>query len=304
MKARKIVLASACLVLLVIAVIQTVTSRIDPVKIISVKEEIDEIKVERPEGNFSLKKNGEDWFVQDKYVGNFNVCQDLADALREVKILGKVAKSDKEEILAKYDLNKDKVYTVSVLHEGKVLRTYSVGKATSTNSQVYMRIDGGNDVCMAAGKIQNDLSKSINDFRSKVILNLNKDDIVSVTVKPAAAEEWTITRSAQGTDWTISGAGIKADAVLDSEITSGWFGGCANLAASDWLSDNENIAAPKLLDAEIKTSNKTIRLSFFSEQDEEGSDIYWGTCSEMPYSFKLAKYSVQKFQKNPEDFIK
>ena len=48
MKARKIVLASGCLVLLIIAIIQAVTGRIDPVKILSVKEEIDEIVIERP----------------------------------------------------------------------------------------------------------------------------------------------------------------------------------------------------------------------------------------------------------------
>lgn len=80
MKVRKIILASACLVLLVIAIIQTVSGRIDPVKVLTLKENIDEVLVERPEGNLHLVKQGEDWFVSDKkYMGNFNACESFAE---------------------------------------------------------------------------------------------------------------------------------------------------------------------------------------------------------------------------------
>ena len=302
MKARKIVLASGCLVLLIIAIIQAVTGRIDPVKILSVKEEIDEIVIERPEGNLNLKKSGEDWFINDKYVANYNEIEGIADSFSEVKILGKVTKTDNEEVLSKYDLNKDKAYKVTVLHDGKKLASYSVGKSTSTDSQVYIMIGDSNEVSMAQGNLKDDCSKTINELRSKAVLQLQKDDMTSVTVKPVDGKAWTVTRSGEGNIWNISGEGTGG-LELDSEITSNWFQGCATLAATDWLGDNEEIPAEKIIDVEIMTGKK-VTLSLYQGRDEEGTELYWGSSSETPYNFKLAKYSVQKYHKNPEDFTK
>lgn len=314
MKARKIILASACLVLLVIAIIQAVASRIDPVKILTLKNEIDEVLIERPEGDLHLIKQGEDWFVGDKkYTGNFNACENLADKFAEVKLLGKVTKSDNEAVLAKYDLNDEKVYKVSVYSEGKTLRTFRVGKTTSTNSQVYMMVDGSNDIYMAAGTLQNDCAKSINDLRSKVVIQIDKDSIQSVTVDKAenADEdvalvygEWTLTRGSEGNVYSIAGETVPSDFELDDDKAATWFGSCASLAATDWLPDGAEIPAEKLLKVRMVLSDRTITLDLYQGADDDGTEMYWGKCSESPYAFKVAKYSVQKFQKNPGDFSK
>ncbi len=314
MKVRKIILASACLVLLVIAIIQTVSGRIDPVKVLTLKENIDEVLVERPEGNLHLVKQGEDWFVSDKkYMGNFNACESFAEKFADVKLLGKVTKSDNEAVLAKYDLNEEKVYKVTVSSEGKTLRTFRVGKTTSTNSQVYMMVDGSNDIYMAAGTLQSDCAKPENDFRSKAVIQIDKDFIQSITVDKAEEAdedvarvygEWTLIRGTEGNVYSISGETVPPDFELDDEKAATWFSGCASLAATDWLGDNEEIPGEKMIKASIKLVNKTISLDLYNGVDEDGTEMYWGRCSETPYGFKVAKYSVQKFQKNPGDFSK
>lgn len=314
MKARKIILASACLVLLVIAIIQIVSGRIDPVKVLTLKENIDEVLIERPEGDLHLVKQGDDWFIGDKkYVGNYNACESFADKFAEVKLLGKVTKSENEAVLAKYDLNDEKVYKVTLSSEGKKLRTFRVGKTTSTNSQVYMMVGDSNDIYMAAGTLQNDCAKSVNEFRSKSVIQIDKDLIQSITVDKAddadedMAEvygEWTLTRGAEGNVYSISGETVPADFELDDEKAASWFSGCASLAATDWLGDNDEIPADKLLKISMKLTNKTIFLDLYKGADDEGTEMYWGKCSETPYAFKVAKYSVQKFQKNPGDFSK
>lgn len=304
MKTRKIVLASACLVLLVIAIIQTVSGHIDPVKVVQIKDEIDEIKIERPEGLLTLKKTGEDWIIDGKYTANYNSIESIADAFSYVKLLGKVTKTDNQEVLAKYDLNDERACKVSVYNKGQELRSFRVGKATSTNSQVYLMMDKSNDVYMAAGSIQNECTKSINDLRSRSVFQLSKDDMISVSVKPVDGNRWTITRGGEGNIWTASGEGVDESMELDVEATSGWFNGCAFVAATEWLGDNEEIPAEKIIDVEIKLPAKTVTLELYQADDEEGTDTYWGRSSETPYAFKLAKYTVDKYRKNPEDFAK
>lgn len=314
MKARKIVLASACLVLLVIAIIQAVTSRIDPVKVLTLKNTIDEVLIERPEGNLHLVKQGEDWFVgEKKYIANATACESLAEKFAEVKLLGKVTKSDNEAVLAKYDLNEEKVYKVTVSSEGKALRTFRVGKAASTNSQVYMMLDGGNDIYLAAGTLQNDCAKSVNDLRSKTVFQIEKDSIQSIAINKAEnADEdvarvymaWTLTRGSEGNVYTVSGESITSDFELDDEKAATWFGSCASLTATEWLSEGENIPAEKLIEVHMVLSDKTITMDLYQGTDDEGTDTFWGKCSESPYSFKMAKYSFEKFQKNPGDFSK
>jgi len=304
MKVRKIVLASACLVLLIIAIIQTVTSHIDPVKVVQLKEEIDEIRIERPEGLLSLKKSGEDWIIDGKYTANYNSIETIADTFASVKLLGKVTKTDNQEVLAKYDLNDEKACKVTVFHNGAELRSFRVGKATSTNSQVYLMIDKSSEVYMAAGSIQSECKKTVNEMRSRSVFQLSKDEMVSITVKPVDGNSWTITRGGDGNIWTASGDGVDSSMELDPESTSGWFNGCAYVAATDWLGDNEEIPAEKKVDVEIKFPAKTVTLSIYQADDEDGTDTYWGRSSETPYPFKVAKYTADKYNKSPADFAK
>lgn len=314
MKARKIVLASACLVLLVIAIIQAVTSRIDPVKVLTIKETIDEVVIDRPQGELRLKKNAEDWFVGEKqYLANASVCDEIAEAFAEVRLLGKVTKTSDETVLAKYDLNEDKAYKVTVYSEGKALRTFRVGKGSSTNSQVYMMIDGANDVYLASGSVQDDCAKTVSDLRSKTVWSFNKDDISSITIKSADGVyeddsgiygEWTMSRGEEGNVYSIAGETVPSDFELSDDKAATWFNGCANLTVVDWLGDYEPIPGTKIIAASMRVGGKTVSLDLYKGQDADGNDAYWGSTSESPYSFKLAKYTVEKYQKNPGDFWK
>ena len=302
MKPRKIILSAACLVLLVIAVVQTVAKHIDPVKVITIKEEIDEVKIDRPEGTLILKKTGDSWTVgEQKYPGNDNACEAVAETFKSIRLLDKITKTDKEAVLAKYDLNKESECEVSVYHEGKLLRTFHVGKSTSTNSQVYMRLDDNDEVYMAAGTIRSDCTKTENELRSKAVIQVSRDDISSVTVIPEGGKEWQLSRSVDGSQWSVSGEGTEGIEV-DMEKAVNWFQACASLAASDWLSSEAGITGELIQTVRIALPSRTITLELFQGQDSDGDDVYSGKCSETPYCFKLTKYSVQKYQKSPEDF--
>lgn len=305
MKTRKIILLAACAILLVIAIIQGVTKTTDTVKTIALKDDIDEIKIERPGEDLYMVKTGEDWEIgTQKYTGNRNACNDLAEMFKEIKLLNKVTKSDNEEVLAKYELNSEKVCKVTVSSKGAVLKTVYVGKTNSTNSQVYIKLDSSDDVYLASGKLQNDCLKPVNDFRSKAVVQVSKDDITSIKLAPSGGESWIMNRSAEGNVWTVAGDAVKGNLEIDDEVAGNWFQTCGNLAAVNWLDDNASLPGEKLVDVEMKLSDRTIELTVTKGLDEDGSDAYWAKSSEVPYLCKIAKYSAEKYLKNPEDFAK
>ena len=305
MRPGKIVLLSACLILCFVAVVQIASSYIDPVKVVTVKEEIDELIVNRPEGELVIRKNGESWTVNEKeYSGNDNACKDLVDSFSEIRILEKVTKSKLPEILAKYELDADKVRVVTVYNKGNLLKTFKVGKTSSTNSQVYMQIDGSDDIYLVAGTLQNEVSKSENEFRSKAVVNISKDDIYSITVSEEGKPSWTLTRGNEGNIWNVSGESVTEEIDIDAEKAYNWFQSSSSVACVEWLPDDAAMPGKNLLTVKYMLNDRNISLTFTQDMDSEGTEVFYGSSSETPYLFRLAKYSVQKFQKNPEDFSK
>ena len=299
MTPRKIFLLSACAALFVIAVVQSITKNINPVKIVSLKDDITRINIVRPDETIDLTKDGDTWIVNDKYRAKESSCDDFISEFSAVKILNTVTKTDNEDVLAKYNLDSENVYTVTVYNGEKLLRTFYVGKTSSTNAQSYMRIDGAKDVYLVSGSIQRDLEVSVDDVRSKLLFDFDKNDINTIAVELEDGRSWALSRSADGTTWSISGAdGIE----IDGEKASSWFQNCATVSCNEWLSDGERAPGDKKVSATVMTNEKSVTLDLYETIDEEGDSEFWGECSEMPYAFKTSLYIMQRFKKNPEDF--
>lgn len=300
MKPRKIILLSACAVLFVIAIVQIILGHKNPVKVISLKDEIDEIKIERPDGELHFKKGADFWVVGDKeYRAKESSVDNFIDIFSSVKILNKVTKTDNSGVLAKYNLDAENVYTVTVYNCGKVLRTFYVGKTSSTNSQTYMRIDNSNDIYLVSGAIQYDCEDSIDDVRSKVLYEFDRNDINTIVINKHDGNEWALSRSSDGSTWSVSGAdGVE----IDSEKANSWYQTCASVSCNEWLSDDARAPGELKVTATIMTNGKSVTLDLFESIDEEGDSEYWGECSEMPYAFKTSLYIMQRFNKSPSDF--
>ena len=77
MTPRKIFLLSACAALFVIAVVQSITKNINPVKIVSLKDDITRINIVRPDETIDLTKDGDTWIVNEKYRAKESSCDDF-----------------------------------------------------------------------------------------------------------------------------------------------------------------------------------------------------------------------------------
>ena len=305
MKPRKIILLAGCAVLLCICIVQMITSASDKVKIFEFSDEPDEIVLEKPDETLTIVKNGEDWLLGDKkYPANGSSIDDMINSLKSIKALDKVASANSEAAVLRYDLNKEKAVTAIAKKGGKVLRSVTVGKDATAGSQSYITIDGGKDVYLATGNLRGAFSKSVDELRSRAVLTLDKTAISSVSISPADGTEWSLSRSGEGMDinWNISGAEVE----VDPEVAKTWLESLATFAAAKWCEEGETHNGEKIVSAKIVCSGKTVSIDLYKESSDsdDGNVVYYGNCSETPYTFELASYAAQKLLKKPEDLTK
>lgn len=312
MKPRKIILLSACAVLLCICIIQAVMKNGDKVMNFNLSESPDEITFVTPSETFSLVLEDETWYIGEKrYIGNKDTIKTLIESASEIKALDKVGKNTSDAIASRYELNEGKVTVVSLKKDGKILRTINVGKTSTGGSQTYITLNDSKDVYLVSGNLQSDVVKSKNDLRSKEIYNFMHDDVSSVTlttyptIENNYAEENSFTVSKVGTGdeamWTIS----IPDVQVNAENAESYFQGLNYLATTKWYEDNEiPVNGVKSFSVKMYAGNKSITLDIYNTYTDEGkTGTYYAKCSLTPYAFMIAGNVVNKYKKNLEYFV-
>jgi len=311
MKPRKIVLLAACAILLCIFIVQTVMKNGDKVRTFELSQKPDEIAFVTPEGNYTLVQSGDEWIIIEK---NYAVTKSVVDSLIEsasaVKALDKVGKLSNDTLSIRYELGAEKASVVTLKKDGKVLRTLTIGKTSSTGSQTYACFDDDKDVYLVAGNLRNDIVKSVNDLRSKTVYSFEKDDItsISVTTYPVPNSEdieeksFTVSRIGSGENamWTISEPNVQ----VNGETAADWFGSVATLTTTRWYESNEVPAnGVHAMTVKMSVGNKNITIEVYNTYTEEGKNgTSFATTSLNLYTFLITGSNVNKFKKTVEYF--
>jgi len=303
MKTRKLVLLIADAVLLIALILQFALKAGDKVHTFELKDEPDTIAVTTPSETFTFVKENGVWYVGDKKYGtNESYVQSMIDSLMEVKVLDKVASASSEAVAARYELSDGKNIKVVASKDGKVVRTLNLGKAATASSQSYITVDDGKDIYLAGGNIKNAFDRELNYFRTRAVYQLDKESISAVTMTTPDGNTWTVSRNGSGENmsWAIN----VPDVLVDSAKATDWFNGLANISTPTWHDAGE-LSGNNIAKCEIRAGSKVVTMDVYEipAATEEDKPTYYGYCSEVPYQFELASYSVQKFQKTVADII-
>lgn len=304
MKARKLTLLIACAALLVVCILQAVLKNSDKVKVFEMKDVPDELVITTPEETYTISKINDDWVIgEKKYPANASYVESAIDALKSFNGLDKVASTNNEVARAKYDLSDAKKISVVAKKSGKVIRSLEIGKNSTASSQSYVSVDGSHDIYLASGGLRNEFNQKLDYFRSKVVVNLSKNDISSISIASEDREAWTVSRTGQGENvsWVVS----RPDVLVDATKATEWFNGFSTISTPIWHEENEDLGGTKLLSAVITEGSKKITMDIFEipAAAEGGNPVYYGKSNATPYTFELAAYTVQRFQKNVEDLL-
>ena len=310
MKTRKLVLIIADVLLLAVCIIQFAVSARDTTKYFTFKDEPDSMEIVTPGETISLVKEGEDWFIGDKkYPANISVIDGYLDAIKNIRALDKVGSTSSDAVAERYELVDGKKTIVTAKLGDKVLRTLEIGKTAVSSSQCYATVDGGKDIYLLSGGINDTFDTSVAAARTTIVLNLEAPDITNVTITDYKTDKtWSVSRMGDGEDlaWNVSGDGATEGYELDTIDAANWLNSFASLSTRDWYLDDAVLEGTKTVSAKITCAYKDITVEFYALPKVNENDLqqYYGTCSETPYRFKVNENTVKQYLKTLEALSK
>lgn len=305
MKTRKLVLIVADVVLLAVCLVQFILSARDTTKYFTFKDEPDSLEIVTPQETISLYKEGEDWFIgEKKYPASMSMVDSYISAIKNIRALDKVGSIANGNNVERYELTDSKKTIVTAKLGDKVLRTIEIGKTAVSSSQCYMTVDGGKDIYLVSGGVNDTFDTSVAAARTTIVLNLNSDEITGVAITDAEDKTWSLSRMGDGDDvvWNVSGGEIE----LDEGKANVWLTSFASLSTRDWYAEDAVLEGTRAVSARITYNLKDIKLEFFTlpKNNEKDLQQYYGTCSETPYRFKVDEKTVKQYLKPLEELAK
>ena len=305
MKTRKLVLIIADVLLLAVCIVQLALGARDTTKYFTLKEAPDSLEIVTPGETISLYKEGDDWFIgEKKYPASLSMVDSYLDAIKNIRALDKVGSTGSGNAAEKYELTEGKKISVIAKLGDKVLRTVEIGKTAVSSSQCYATVDGGKDIYLVSGGINDTFDTSVAAARTTIVLNLEASDITNVTMKDYATDTtWGVSRMGSGSDiaWNVTGA--EDDYQLNTGKAANWLNSFASLSTRDWYPEDAVLEGTQTLTAKITCAYRDITVEFFAlpKANEEDLQQYYGTCSETPYRFKVDERIVKQYLTSLED---
>lgn len=162
---RKIILLGAVVVLALIFAVQTIVSLRSSEKVFKFDSDFDAISISSEEnGLLELKRDGNVWKIGDEEVEEIRA-ERFVSALKQVKTLGVVSKSDDENVSERYGFSDSQKISVKAIAAGKDVVALEIGKDAAGGQQNYVKINGSKEIYLASGAL-------------KSIFSVKKDEIV------------------------------------------------------------------------------------------------------------------------------
>jgi len=296
MSKRKIILLTACVLLLGIYIAQLASSLRSSVKNKTLGADPDKLTIENASAVIELAKSDDGWTVGERrYKADTNTVDALVNAVKNIRVLDTVAQAGSDAVDERYEIDKTNVIVVKAYKGNELVRTLTIGKTSSTGSQSYVTLDGKKDIYLVSGTLRNTFKKDVAALRSKSVYTVDSSDLTAVS-ESMGSTVLSIVKSGDPAAWT----GSEGAASVDAEKAANWAASLATLNADSWLDDDFVLPAASESVTVITACGNAITVSVYKEGDGDEAK-YYGTCSETPYKFSLSRYSAGKYLKTAAD---
>ena len=296
MSKRKIILLTACVLLLGIYIAQLASSLRSSIKNKTLGADPDKLTIENASAVIELAKSDDGWTVGERrYKADTNTADALVNAVKNIRVLDTVAQAGSDAVDERYEIDKTNVIVVKAYKGNELVRTLTIGKTSSTGSQSYVTLDGKKDIYLVSGTLRDTFKKDVAALRSKSVYAVDTSDLTAVS-ESMGSTVLSIVKSGDPAAWT----GSEGAASVDTEKAASWAASLATLNADSWLDDDFILPAASESVTVITAGGNAITVSVYKEGDGDEAK-YYGTCSETPYKFSLSRYSAGKYLKTAAD---
>ncbi len=159
MKTRKLILTAAIAVLAVIYAVQLALTNRSPVKTFNLKEGIDSITIETNGQAVMLSLEGGLWYAGtekegQKSSGDDKKIEELSSAIKSIKSLSTVSRSNAQSELERYGFADLTTITVTAAKNGKTVRTIKIGKNANGSANCFIQLDNSSETLLASGSLR------------------------------------------------------------------------------------------------------------------------------------------------------
>jgi hypothetical protein len=312
MKTRKIILSGAIVVLLCIYIVQLIAGSRSPVKTFTVPTDPDTITFDsKTNGLVTMTKVNDSWVAGDqKYPVDASIADSIVNELKSIRSLSVVSKTVSDGIDERYGFADTSKITVTASKAGKIIRVITVGKASSTGNQTYIRLEKSNETLLASGSLHDTFGRTVDALRSKKVYSVKTDDITAVHVS-LNAESYSFEKSGKPAAWALvpdSATGeAKKSAAPDKTKITDWVSELAGLTVDSWADTAvtavtaDTAAQKNSATVTISAGTKTVTVTV-SKIEADKQTKYLCTSSESKYPFYITSFTAERFNKQLASF--
>ena len=162
---RKIILASAVVLLALIYIVQVIAGSRSSVKDFVIDKTFDTIEISSSEnGSVNLKRYGDFWKVNDEEADSAKA-KAISDSLISIKTLSVISKSSDEDAIERYGFTDSQKITVKVSDNGKEYLNLEIGKDAANGQQNYIRVNGKSEIYLASGALRQKCSVKADELK-------------------------------------------------------------------------------------------------------------------------------------------
>ncbi len=149
------------------------------------RDDVVEIVIEHAEGRVRLEKTGEEWRLREPldFPADSSVVSSTLGSLANLTADRRLAADEIDP--ADYGLAEPAAEITLRMGDGSE-RLVVVGDELPLGSKRALRVDGGEEVTIAAGWFVSDLEREIDDWRSREVAELLEDDVASIDIESGA----------------------------------------------------------------------------------------------------------------------
>jgi len=274
-------------------------------------DEISRIEVSREGELLKIIQDGEKWKVGEQ---GFPADSSKVDKIKKIVANLEITELiSRAENLDRYGLNDSEKMEVKAYNlEGKVLREFVVGNASSTNQHTYIRIKNDKNVYHARESFNQDFKKSVDDFRDNSVLKFDREEItdlsiqyekINLNMKKTVNKAKLDDKKQENTGiakiiWKdLNGVEMKketVEAILDKT---------SELSCSKYLTEDE-LGLTKdrnLIYALGLKGTSDYKLKIYAKKDKDANE-YPVVSSQNKYPFYLSAYLADNIMKKEKDF--
>jgi hypothetical protein len=263
----------------------------------------DEVLITSKEGAIKLFKKEGKWVVgENAYPADAKAIGEIEKRFRDMRLADLISS---KAYYAKYDLTPDKYIEVILKKGDAILRKFKIGKKSPTNRHTFIRVDDQPEIYLAEGTFDLVLNKSLDDFRDREVLKINREAVSSFTVeyqgrtyafsreqvkkadeKGAAKDSGKKPVRTSWGDWKCRG---YESVLLDKSRVETLLQSLDPLRASSFPETPKEELPQRVCTVQIKSGQKDITLTIYKKDA-----LYTGTTSEIPYIFSVDKWNIEK----------